>query len=272
MSSPQVWFITGSSSGFGRAVAEHVLRKGDIAVATLRTPSALADLAARYPPSRLLVLPLDVTDAAQIQAAFARALEAFGRIDVVWNNAGYTMLGETEGTPDEVARKMFEVNFWGAANVSREAVRVFRDVNSPRGGRLLQNSSVAGLQGYLLIAYYSATKFALEGLTESLITLVEPGSFNTSALDNGVKLPQHPAYATPDSASTAFRKAVETFEMPGDPEKGAERIYELAALPNPPLHLVLGADAVLTARKKAADLAREVEEYASWSDGTATVH
>lgn len=138
-------------------MTELVLKNGGIAIATLRKPEALADLAAKHSPEKLLVLKLDVTDPAQIKAAFNAAKERFGRIDVVFNNAGIAVLAEVEGASDAGARKTFEVNFWGAANVSREAVKFFREVNKPVGGLLLQNSSVVGFDAMALSGYYSAT-------------------------------------------------------------------------------------------------------------------
>ena len=149
--------MTGASSGLGRAVVEHALGKGERVVATLRKPQALDDLVSKYATTQLLVLPLDVISSAAIPAAFSAAIAKFGRIDVVYNNAGFAEIAEVEGTPDADARSVFEVNFFGAANVSREAVRVFRDVNSPRGGRLLQVSSVVGVKALPAVGYYSAT-------------------------------------------------------------------------------------------------------------------
>jgi len=148
--------VTGSSVGLGRSTVEHLLAQGDKVVATLRKPPALSDLSAKYPASQLIVVKLDVTSPAEIKAAFAKAIETFGRVDVVYNNAGYGSLGEIEGTPDDVARGVFEVNFWGSTNVAREAVRIFRDVNKPSGGRLLQASSMSGSVGMPGIGYYSA--------------------------------------------------------------------------------------------------------------------
>lgn len=127
-------------------------------MATLRTPSVLADLQKKYPEDRLLVLQLDVTKPGDIIAAFEAAVARFGRIDVVFNNAGYALQGEAEATPHDSARNMFDVNFWGAANVTHEAVRVFREVNKPRGSRLLQMSSISGVRGSLSFGYYCATK------------------------------------------------------------------------------------------------------------------
>ncbi|KIJ66662.1 hypothetical protein HYDPIDRAFT_26098 [Hydnomerulius pinastri MD-312] len=159
VSSSKVWFITGSSTGFGRAMAELLLKKGDKVVATLRKPEALASLSSRYSRDQLLVLKLDVTKDDDIKAAFVEAHKAFGRIDVVFNNAGFLVIGEVEGASEANARRLFETNFWGAASVSKEAVRFFREVNEPSGGRLLQVSSAVGLQGFAGVGFYSATKF-----------------------------------------------------------------------------------------------------------------
>ena len=149
--------VTGASSGLGKALTEVVLRKGDIVVATLRTPAVLAHLATLYPPSQLLLLPLDVTRPGDISAAFARTRDVFGRLDVVFNNAGYAMVAEVEGTPDADARALFEVNFWGAVGVSRAAVKFFRELNPPgKGGIILQNSSTSGFLGPPGLAFYSA--------------------------------------------------------------------------------------------------------------------
>ncbi|KAF8440489.1 hypothetical protein L210DRAFT_1058177 [Boletus edulis BED1] len=117
MHPPKVWLITGASSGFGKALSEVVLREGDIVVATLRKPSVLAHLSKQYPPSQLLLLTLDVTRPSDISAAFACTQQVFGRLDVVFNNAGYAMFGEVEGTPDADARALLEVVFWGAVGI-----------------------------------------------------------------------------------------------------------------------------------------------------------
>ena len=148
--------VTGSSSGFGLCITEYALQKGDKVVATLRKPEVLSELATTY-PERLLVLKLDVTKPAEVTAAFAASRAKFGRIDVVVNNAGFLVVTEVEGTTEETARSVFEVNFWGASYVSREAVRFFREVNTPMGGRLLQMSSVSGVQSWAGIGYYCAT-------------------------------------------------------------------------------------------------------------------
>ena len=151
--------VTGASTGFGRVLTEIVLEKGGIAIATARRPEALSDLSAKYPADRLLVLKLDVSKPQEIVDAFTAAKEKFGRIDVVANNAAYGTLGEVEATTDEDARRLFETNFWGAVNVSKEAVRFFRELNEPQGGRLLQTSSSGGIQGLSALPYYCASKF-----------------------------------------------------------------------------------------------------------------
>ncbi|KAI0775605.1 NAD-P-binding protein [Trametes elegans] len=279
--SPRVWFITGASTGFGRHLTELVLAKGEIAIATARRPSALSDLQTRYPIDRLLVVKLDVNDASEIEAAFAHAKASVGRIDVVVNNAGWVAIGEVESVRDADARAMFETNFWGAATVSREAVRFFREVNPAGvGGRLIQISSMVGVDGRLPAwGYFAASKFALEGLTEALateidpawnikITIVEPGVFSTEGPSKIVWPPLHPAYDNPDLPSYRLRNAWEGFKqvLPGDVKKAVQVIYDVAALPEPPLHLPLGKDAVETTRKKAAFLADEANKYESLSD------
>ena len=176
VNTPKVWFgqcvrsfehlegfvdftlVTASSGGLGRSLVELILKGGDIAVATLRTPAVLDDLKQAYDESRLLILPLDVTNAEQIRSAFQAATEKYGRIDFVYNLAGYGLIAETEGTPEEDARALFEVNFWGATRVSNEAVRVFREVNKPQGGHLFVISSLVGLKSMAGTGFYSASK------------------------------------------------------------------------------------------------------------------
>jgi NAD(P)-dependent dehydrogenase (short-subunit alcohol dehydrogenase family) len=148
--------VTGTSSGIGRAVTEAALERGDIVVATARKPETLSDLKSTYPASRLLILKLDVLKDEDVKAAFVTASEHFKRIDVVYSNSGYGLLGEFEFTPEEKARAMFDVNVWGAGKVSREAIRVFRDVNKPMGGQLITASSSATLFGAPGLAWYTA--------------------------------------------------------------------------------------------------------------------
>jgi len=139
-------------------MTELVLKQGGIAIATLRTPSALDTLRAQWPEDKLIILKLDVTKRDDINAALEHVKAKVGRIDFVFNNAGYGLMCEVEGTPEDAARAMFEVNFWGAAYVAREAVKFFRDVNQPQGGTLLNVSSYMGLVPQTLMGYYVASK------------------------------------------------------------------------------------------------------------------
>ncbi|KAH7924106.1 NAD(P)-binding protein [Leucogyrophana mollusca] len=281
MSSPKVWLITGASTGFGRSVTEFALQQGDIAVATLRKPDVLSDLVDRYPRDRLLVVKLDVTKQADIDAAFAQAKSVFGRVDFVLNNAGFGIVAEIEGTRDKTARDVFEVNFWGAANVSREAVRFFREENSPAGGRLLQMSSLSGIESTPGVGYYCASKFALEGLSEGLsreldpswnikIIILEPGPFRTNApVENAVIEPLHPAYRNPSLPTAAWRNVFPNVKpyFNGDPDKFAAAVYRVAYLEDPPLRLPIHEASLASLRKKGRELLAAADKYESWSEG-----
>ncbi|KAG2043979.1 hypothetical protein BDR03DRAFT_850894 [Suillus americanus] len=161
--------VTGSSTGFGRAMVEEVLLNGEIAIATLRNPSVLDDLVARYPRTQLLVLPLDVTNETQVKSVFVQAKDTFGHVDVVYNNAGQMFYQELEGVPMDRARALMDVNFWGAVTVSLETVRFFRETNpKDAGGMLVQLSSRAATTPAPLIGFYNSTKAALDSFTEVL--------------------------------------------------------------------------------------------------------
>ena len=154
--------VTGTSTGIGRALAEIALERGEIVIATARSPASLQDLTQKYPSTRLLVLPLDITEPEQVRAVFSRGKEVFGRIDVVVNNAGRTALGEVELMDEAAGRDVLETNFWGTLRVTREAVRFFRDENPVGlGGKLLQMSSFIGLTGSGAsgAGFYVASKF-----------------------------------------------------------------------------------------------------------------
>ncbi|KAF8993002.1 NAD(P)-binding protein [Cyathus striatus] len=271
MSIPKVWFITGASSGLGLSVLNHVLSKGDIAVATLRKPDVLADLATQYKNTQL-VLP------DEIKAAFAFAHKKFGRIDVVYSNAGYATLGEVEGTDDKDARNMFEANFWGSANVLREAIRFFREVNKPAGGRFLQASSIAGVSGMGALGYYSASKFAIEGLVEGIskeihsswnikINLLQLGSFRTKAIrESMVIAPIHPAYVGGNSIPVReYFAGPQILQDISDSDKAAREIYNIANDNDTSLHVPLGLDALGIVSGKAAQINDEVKEAGKWS-------
>ncbi|KAF8440484.1 hypothetical protein L210DRAFT_3539793 [Boletus edulis BED1] len=247
--------VTGASSGFGKALTEVVLRKGDIVVATLRKPSVLATLTKQYPPSQLLLLALDVTRPSDISAAFTRTQEVFGRLDVVFNNAGYGYFGEVEAIPDENARALLEVNFWGAVGVSRAAVKFFREVNAHgKGGILLQNSSMLGISG--------GPGVTLEGFTDSFskeippewnikICILQPGSFDTKLL-SGTFFAPHPAYG--NSATVTRRDFYRNVVPEGDPYKFAEMLHQLVVGADEgekmPFFLPIGEDALAKLRHR----------------------
>ncbi|RPD54574.1 NAD(P)-binding protein [Lentinus tigrinus ALCF2SS1-7] len=264
------------------------LAHGDKVVATLRKPAVLADFASQYPSTQLLVVELDVTNESEIKEAFQKAKDAFGRIDVVFNNAGIVVSGETEGIPEDAARKMFETNFWGAVHVTLEAVRFFREVNKPQGGHLIQNTGSTGFISLPLMGYYGATKRGLEGITDTLhkeisptwnikFTSIEPGAFPTELGTNGQMIAQPAAYTDPSMPTSLMRAAFAHPEAGNeamafgfnDTAKAVQKVFELTRLQNPPLRLPLGRDAVKFLSDTAAEYLKVVEEYASWSDDLA---
>ncbi|KAJ8462676.1 hypothetical protein ONZ45_g17849 [Pleurotus djamor] len=283
---PKVWLITGASSGIGKSLTEVLLSKGEIVVATARNPTvpALSSLQQTYPPTRFLPLKCDVTIPNHIKGAFEAALKEYGRIDVVVNNAGVALIAEVEGDEQiETARKMFDVNFWGATKVSTEAVKVFREANPHGvGGRLIIISSGTGIMGVPASGFYSASKHALEGVSKTLaaeldprwnikITLVELGSFHTRIIDQegGMPIfPRHPAYGDELASYQLVRKPIsEGIFAGGDPNKAGERIHELGRLAEPPLHLPLGKESKLGMEAEVKKLSGILEEFGSWSEG-----
>ncbi|KAG2088943.1 NAD(P)-binding protein [Suillus discolor] len=259
MAESKAWLVTGSSSGFGRSMTELLLKNGNRVIATLRRKEALYDLAEQYPSSQLLIVQTDVVKTSEVVAAFAKAKEVFGRVDVVFNNAGMAILGEMESMSDEDARQIFEVNFWGASNVTREAIRMFREVNKPIGGRLLQVSSSLGLRGRAAASYYAASKHALEGFSESLaqeldpawniqITIIEPGPFH------------------PELPGSKFRQFMTSTVADGDTEKAVVVIEKLTHLDDPPLRIPLHRLAVRAGREKAKSLTETIDRYESWTE------
>lgn len=199
-------------------MVKEVLHNGEIAVATLRKPSVLDDLAAKYPRTQLLVLPLDVTNEAQVKSVFVQAKDAFGHVDVVYNNAAQLLFQELEGVPMDRARELMDVNFWGAVNVSFEAVRFFREENpKSAGGMLMQVSSMVGVRGVPLLGFYNTTKAALDSFTEVLaqevlpawnirFVNVHPGWTRTPIVNSEVLEP--PAlYASEPTAVTTEKRA-----------------------------------------------------------------
>ncbi|OBZ80061.1 hypothetical protein A0H81_01386 [Grifola frondosa] len=227
----RVWLITGTSSGIGLATIKEVLAAGERVAAVTRKASSLAPLVAVHPPEDLLVLEFDVGNPnAAVKPLFQSVLAHFGRVDVVVNNAGYGLNGVVEGTTDEQAREQVEVNFWGPVRISREAVRVFRENNI--GGRILNISSIGGFLSNPTLAFYSASKFALEGFSEGLhkeldptwnikvITIQLGGARTEWGKSNFRELPLPLAYNDPEGIPNRMRILIKDNTPISDPVKG----------------------------------------------------
>ncbi|MFG1778615.1 SDR family oxidoreductase [Micromonospora sp. NPDC049051] len=241
---PRVWFITGASRGLGRAFAEAALAAGDRVVGVARDVSPLDDLAARH-PGRLLAVPLDVTDRAAVFDVVARAVRHFGRLDIVVNNAGALFMGMVEEFTEAEARAQLDLNFFGALWVSQA---VLPHLRAQGGGHVVQISSIGALGGFPSTGLYSASKFALEGMSEALaaeaarfgikVTIVQPGGYWTDLYTSSTA-------ATPDPAYEPLREELARQWAEGsidsDPRLAAEALMKLVASEDPPLRLLLGS-------------------------------
>ena len=258
----KVWFITGSSRGLGRALAEAVLAAGHRLVATARNPEELRTLVATA-PDRSRAVALDVTDPAAARKAIDAAVAAFGRIDVLVNNAGYANVASIEDLPEDDFRAQVETNFFGVVNVTRAALPVLR---AQRDGHIIQVSSIGGRSGSPGLAAYQSAKWAVGGFSEVLatevrplgirVTIVEPGGMRTDWAGSSMRvLESRPEYRGVLAPFTHMRgDAV----MRGDPAKIANAILRISEEKNPPLHLLLGSDAYFLAnlvgeRRRAED-------------------
>ncbi len=261
----KTWFITGTSTGFGRAFVEYALARGYNVVATARKVEALADLLAKA-PGRVLALPLDVTKPGAAEDAIEAAIARFGGIDVLINNAGFALVGAVEETPMAEWRKVMETNFFGALAVTQAALPHFRAAGK---GAIVNISSLGGQLSFAGFGAYSATKFALEGMSEGLalelaplgikVLIVEPGAFRTSLA--GANMPHMPKIAAYDQSVGPIRDFAHGMDgtQAGDPLKATAAIDEALNSTKTPLRLQLGADAVDSVRTHAelllADLA-----------------
>ncbi|WP_295389983.1 oxidoreductase [uncultured Thiodictyon sp.] len=269
-----VWFITGCSTGFGRALARHTLSLGYPTVVTARNAAQVADIAADY-PDLALVLALDVTVHAQVQAAVDAAQGRFGRIDVLVNNAGVGYFGSLEESDLEAVRAMFEINVWGLTQMTRA---VLPGMRQRRSGTVVNLSSVGGLVAFPTLSFYNASKFAVEALSESLaqevaplglkVLLVEPGPFRTdwagrSAAEAPRTIPDYDATA---GARTQMIRGY-SGTQPGDPERAAAAIVQAVEADHPPLRLLLGEMALQTATAKLAAMQQEIAGWAAVSRG-----
>jgi NAD(P)-dependent dehydrogenase (short-subunit alcohol dehydrogenase family) len=265
----QTWLITGSSRGLGRALAEAVLAAGHNVVATARRPEQVQDLVDRH-PDRARAVALDVTDRAAASAAVQATVDAFGRLDVLVNNAGYANVSSIEDFGDADFRAQLETNLWGVVNVTRAALPVLREQGS---GHEIQVSSVGGRVTSPGIGPYQTAKWAVEGFSGVLakevaplgikVTIIEPGGFRTDWAGSSMTVhPFHEAYEPTVGLMNQYRAGAVAL---GDPVKGAQAILQIASVPEPPLRLLLGSDAFKIAR--AADEAKIAEDEA-WKELT----
>jgi NAD(P)-dependent dehydrogenase (short-subunit alcohol dehydrogenase family) len=270
----KVWFITGSSRGFGREWAIAALERGDSVAATARDTSSLDDLADRF-PDRLLSLALDVTDRDAVSATVRRAHDHFGRLDVIVNNAGYGHFGLVEEISEQEARDQIETNLFGALWVTQAVLPFLREQGS---GHILQVSSIGGVTAFPNVGMYNASKWALEGISQSLaqevagfgikVTLIEPGPYST---DWGGSSARH---SQPIAAYDEFRQEAQKARAartasPGDPAATRGAILEVVDAPEPPLRIFFG-DGVLGIASR--DYESRLATWRAWQPVSIAAH
>lgn len=260
-----VWFITGTSSGFGSELALKALSEGHQVVATARDTSALSHL----PDDNCLKLTLDVTKQADVKKAVDAAIEAHGRIDVLVNNAGQGLIGAVEEHKDQEIIQSFAVNFLGPVKIIQHVLPHMREQKS---GTIINMSAIAGFVNHAGFGAYGAAKFALEGMSEALkeetkplgihVMLVEPGPFRTDFIGKSVSRTQN-HIADYDVSSGKFAKLIESIngKQPGSPEKAANVIFDAACSAKPPFRLMLGEYAYKNARAKLKSMEVELSEW-----------
>jgi NAD(P)-dependent dehydrogenase (short-subunit alcohol dehydrogenase family) len=267
----KTWFITGASRGFGSLIVDAVLASGDAVVATARDPSSIPD----HP--RLLKLILDVTNEAQAREAAASAIAKFGRIDVLVNNAGYGLLGAVEEASALEVERVYSTNVFGLLNVTRAILPYMR---KQRSGHIINMSSIGGYASSSGWGIYCSTKFAVEGISEALsielaplgihATVVEPGYFRTDFLS--AQSLSSTAARIDDYADTVGKMrtfaAAANYQQPGDPQRLARVMIQLAAASTPPTRLALGSDTVARIEEKNRDVQRELDLWRSVSLST----
>ncbi|KAH8811319.1 hypothetical protein F5884DRAFT_270486 [Xylogone sp. PMI_703] len=274
-----VWFITGCSTGLGKSFATVIHNAGQRVVASARNINSLSYL----PDSpNVLKLTLDVTSKDAIKKAVDDIVKKFGRIDVLINNAGYSLMGDTEAIPEEDARVQLETLFWGPVRLTQEILPVFRDVNPPyTGGTVVQISSVGGWVTFPGGAFYHAGKSALEAFSESIskemnpewnirFLIVEPGAVRTSFTGAMKIMPRHPAYNTPNSPLTQLLQYATTISQDNwsDPDVCADVLFKAIVNQNErplPTRLLLGADAIPLIK---GDIEKSLKEMDDWKEET----
>lgn len=268
----KVWFITGCSTGFGRELAKEVLEAGYKAVVTARNPDDVKDILDEYPDDAL-ALKLDVTKPEEVTAAVEEAQKKFGKIDVLVNNAGIGYFGAIEESEEDEVRRMFEINFWGLAAVTKA---VLPGMRAQKSGHILNVASIGGLVGFPAVGYYNATKFAVDGYSDALskelaplnikVTVICPSGFRTdwagrSANNSKIIIDDYKATAEANKGNIRGYSG----KQPGDPVRAAKAMVAVTETENPPLHLLLGVAALKGARNKLEVLKKDFD---AWEDTT----
>ncbi|HTU25083.1 MAG TPA: oxidoreductase [Pirellulales bacterium] len=263
-----VWFITGTSQGFGHELVRAALGRGDRVVATSRQPEKVAQKFAAA-ADRLLALPMDLSQPQEIAAVVDAAVARFGRIDVLVNNAGHGIIGAVEEASDAEVEKVFAINVFGLLRVTRAVLPVMR---SQRSGHVVNLSSIGGLVGFAGFGIYNATKFAVEGLSEALakevaplgihVTLIEPGPYRTDFLGGSLAVvaTELSDYASTSGQIRAARSARHGAQA-GDPVRAADAMVEAVTSSQPPLHFIMGAYAYQQAEQKLAALRGDMQAW-----------
>ncbi|MGZ4394392.1 MAG: SDR family oxidoreductase [Gaiellaceae bacterium] len=269
----KVWFITGTSKGFGRIWAEAALARGDKVAATARDTGSLAELVERY-GENVLPIGLDVTDKAAVDAAVKDAHDRYGRLDVVVNNAGYGLFGTIEEVTEEQARAQLETNLFGALWVTKAALPYLREQGS---GHIIQVSSIGGVNAFPTLGLYHASKWALEGFSQSLaaevrgfgirVTIVEPTGFSTDwAGPSSVRAEEQPAY---DSVRAARAESMKARGPRGVPEATGPAILKVVDAKDPPLRIFFGRGTLDLIR---AEYASRLAVWEQWDDVAREAH
>jgi NAD(P)-dependent dehydrogenase (short-subunit alcohol dehydrogenase family) len=263
--STKVWFITGTSKGFGRVWAEAALARGDQVAATARNLETLSALTQRY-GKQVAALQLDVTNKTEVDATIAEAHKRFGRLDVVVNNAGYGLFGTIEEVSEQEARAQIETNLFGALWVTQAALPIMRAQGS---GHIIQVSSIGGVNAFPTVGLYHASKWGLEGFSQALaaevaafgikITIVEPGGYATDwGGSSAIRATAIPAYDPARQRIAAFRSS----NVPGDPEATGPAILKLVDAQDPPLRIFFGSGGLPMTR---AEYGRRIETWEKWN-------
>ena len=267
---PFVWLISGCSTGFGREIAISALEAGDMVAVTSRNTEDIRDICNKY-PSTSVALNLDVTYTDQIIECVRNVISKFGRIDVLVNNAGYGYLSAIEEGEGEEVSKLFNTNFFGALELTKQVLPVMRN---QKFGRIINNSSQAGLMANPGTGYYSASKFALEGLMEALdkevrplnifVTSVQPGAFRTDWSGRSMKKSKINITDYDEHVRSRIKMIAEIDgKQPGDPKKAAKIIFDLTRYEDPPNKLLLGAGVLSAYREKLDHMENDLDTYES---------